>query len=135
MIRIEDVSHSIGPARILHDIRTGFPKGGLTALIGPNGAGKSTLVRLVGRLENLQSGRISVDGHDLAVTQTLELARVMAILGQDTAIASRLRVRELVAFGRWPHHNGRPRADDHARVETALENFALTPLADRFLDE
>lgn len=135
MIRIEDVSHSIGPARILHDIRTEFPQGRLTALIGPNGAGKSTLLRLVGRLESLQSGRIEVGGHDLADTQSPELARVMAILGQDTAIASRLRVRELVAFGRWPHHNGRPRADDHAKVQAALENFALMPLADRFLDE
>ena len=135
MIQIDGVSHRIGGAPILHDISTRLPQGKLTALIGPNGAGKSTLLRLVGRLEPLQAGRIVVAGHDVAATPTDRLARVMAILGQQTAIASRLRLSELVAFGRWPHHKGRPGPADRAKVAEALEAFALTPLAGRFLDE
>ncbi|WP_347917427.1 ATP-binding cassette domain-containing protein [Paracoccus marcusii] len=135
MIQIEGVSHAIGGTPILHDITTTLPKGRLTALIGPNGAGKSTLLRLVGRLEPLQQGRITVAGHDVAATPTDRLARVMAILGQQTAIASRLRLAELVAFGRWPHHKGRPGPQDHALVWLALKTFALADLADRFLDE
>ncbi|TJZ93322.1 ATP-binding cassette domain-containing protein [Paracoccus gahaiensis] len=135
MIQIDQVSHQIGGTPILHDISTTLPKGRLTALIGPNGAGKSTLLRLIGRLEPLQAGRITVAGHDVATTPTDRLARVMAILGQQTAIASRLRLSELVAFGRWPHHKGRPGPADRARVTQALEAFALAPLAHRFLDE
>ncbi|RMC35746.1 ABC transporter ATP-binding protein [Paracoccus alkanivorans] len=135
MITVEGVNHQIGSVRILHDIRTRLPEGRLTALIGPNGAGKSTLMRLIGRLEALQSGRITVAGHDLATTRTGELAKIMAILGQNTAIASRLRVAELVGFGRWPHHKGRPRPQDRDKVSQALEAFALTSLANRFLDE
>jgi iron complex transport system ATP-binding protein len=135
MIQIDQVSHAIGGTPILHDISTRLPKGRLTALIGPNGAGKSTLLRLIGRLEPLQAGRITVAGHDVARTPTDRLARVMAILGQQTAIASRLRLSELVAFGRWPHHKGRPGPADRARVAEALEAFALAPLAHRFLDE
>lgn len=135
MISIEGVNHQIGAVRILHDIRTKLPEGRLTALIGPNGAGKSTLMRLIGRLEALQSGQITVAGHDLATTPTGDLAKVMAILGQNTAIASRLRVSELVSFGRWPHHHGRPGTKDREKVAQALEAFALTPLANRFLDE
>jgi len=135
MIQISNLGHKIGGAQILHDITTSFPKGKLTALIGPNGAGKSTLLRLVGRLDPLQQGKITVAGHDVSRTPTEELARVMAILGQQTAIASRLRLSELVAFGRWPHHQGRPGADDRAKVAQALDAFALTPLANRFLDE
>ncbi|MFN3278785.1 MAG: ABC transporter ATP-binding protein [Paracoccus hibiscisoli] len=135
MIQIQGVSHAIGGTPILHDITTTLPKGRLTALIGPNGAGKSTLLRLVGRLEPLQQGRITVAGHDVATTPTDRLARVMAILGQQTAIASRLRLAELVAFGRWPHHKGRPGPQDQAQVWLALKAFALTDLADRFLDE
>ena len=135
MIQIEGVSHRIGTALILHDISATLPAGQLTALIGPNGAGKSTLLRLIGRLEPLQAGRIVVAGHDVARCPTECLARVMAILGQQTAIASRLRLAELVGFGRWPHHQGRPSAADHARVAEALEAFALTPMAGRFLDE
>lgn len=135
MITIEGVNHQIGAVRILHDIRTKLPEGRLTALIGPNGAGKSTLMRLIGRLEALQSGQITVAGHDLATTPTGDLAKVMAILGQNTAIASRLRVTELVGFGRWPHHHGRPGPEDRDKIAQALEAFALTPLANRFLDE
>ncbi|SDD33384.1 iron complex transport system ATP-binding protein [Paracoccus isoporae] len=135
MIELDGVCHDIGSTRILSDISAEIPRGHLTALIGPNGAGKSTLLRLIGRLESVQRGRIEIDGLDVAQTPSATLARRMAVLGQQTAISSRLRLSELVGFGRWPHHHGRPRDIDRAAVETALQVFGLSPLADRFLDE
>ncbi|MBB1492122.1 ATP-binding cassette domain-containing protein [Paracoccus sp. MC1854] len=135
MIRIDGLSHHIGAAPILQDIDLTLPRGKLIALIGPNGAGKSTLLRLVARLEPLQQGRIEIDGLDLATTPTERLALAMAVMGQQTHIASRLRVAELVGFGRWPHHHGRPRPADRAAIEAALEAFGLAPFKDRFLDE
>ncbi|HRO14380.1 MAG TPA: ATP-binding cassette domain-containing protein, partial [Paracoccus sp. (in: a-proteobacteria)] len=135
MIRIEGVTHRIGPAPILHDIDLTLPRGKLIALIGPNGAGKSTLLRLVARLEPLQAGRITVDGLDIATTAAEKLALTMAVMGQQTHIASRLRVAELVGFGRWPHHHGRPCRADREAVDRALAAFDLQPLAHRFLDE
>ncbi|MBD9526579.1 ABC transporter ATP-binding protein [Paracoccus sp. PAR01] len=135
MIRISGLSHRIGKSAILHDISADLPKGKLTALIGPNGAGKSTLLRLIGRLEPLQSGSVTLDGEDLSRTPTDQLALRMAVLGQQTAIASRLRLRELVGFGRWPHHKGRPRPRDLEVVNQALAAFSLDDLADRFIDE
>ena len=66
-------------------------------MIGSNGGGKSTLLSLIGRLMPLQSGRSLVNSTDIATTPTLDLARS-------------LRVRQLVGFGRWPHHQGRPTA-------------------------
>ena len=62
------------------------------------------------------------------------LARTLAILRQDPAIASRLRVRELVAFGRFPHNGGRITDEDRALTQAALERFDLTSFADRFID-
>ncbi|MDT1063171.1 ATP-binding cassette domain-containing protein [Paracoccus sp. CPCC 101403] len=135
MIRISGLGHRIGSARILDDISADLPRGALTALIGPNGAGKSTLLRLIGRLEPLQTGQIALDGRDIRQTPTEALALRMAVLGQQTAIASRLRLRELVAFGRWPHHRGRPRPEDARIVEDALAAFGLLDLGGRFLDE
>lgn len=135
MISIKAVNHRIGAAQILSDINLDLPAGKITALIGPNGAGKSTLLSLIARLSRLQSGQISVDGLDIAQTPTEDLAKVMAILPQQAAVASRLRVRDLVAFGRWPHHKGRVRPEDLAKVDEALERLSLTPLAARFLDE
>ncbi|GAB1361021.1 ATP-binding cassette domain-containing protein [Rhodobacter sp.] len=135
MISVEGVSHRIGAAQILSDIALTLPAGKITALIGPNGAGKSTLLSLIARLSAVQAGRITVEGLDVALAPTGDLAKAMAILPQHAGVASRLRVRELVAFGRWPHHRGRPTPQDHALVKVAMEQMALAGLADRFLDE
>lgn len=135
MISVKAVNHQIGAAQILSDINLELPAGKITALIGPNGAGKSTLLSLIARLIRLQSGQISVDGLDIAQTPTEDLAKVLAVLPQQASVASRLRVRDLVAFGRWPHHKGRARPEDLAAVDKASERLSLTNLANRFLDE
>lgn len=135
MIRITGLNHRIGGAAILNGVDAVIPKGGITALIGPNGAGKSTLLHLIARLLPLQSGRIQVDGIDLARADTADLARRVAILPQNTGIPARLTVADLVAFGRWPHHRGRPGADDRRVIEEAISTFGLAPLAGRYMDE
>ena len=134
MIEIDGVSLSHRGTAILHDIRMTLPKGGLTALIGPNGAGKSSLLSLIARLQPLQSGRIIVDGLPVDNTPGRELARVLAIMRQDTGFAGRLTVRELVGFGRFPHSRGRLTDEDRRHVAAALEQFDLSALADRDLE-
>lgn len=134
MIRIENVSLAYRDVPILHDIDLTLPKGGITALVGPNGAGKSSLFSLIARLQPLQTGTITVDGLRVDTAQSRELARRIAILRQDGAVASRLTVRELVGFGRYPHHQGRPGREDAALVDDALAQFDLLDLAGRFID-
>jgi iron complex transport system ATP-binding protein len=87
------------------------------------------------RLLPVQAGRVLVDGLDVSATPSRELARKLAILRQDPAIATRLTVRDLVGFGRYPHSLGRPGPEDERVVAAALERFELAPLAGRFLDE
>lgn len=134
MIQIENVSLSYRDAPILRDINLSLPKGGITALVGPNGAGKSSLFSLIARLQPLQAGRIVIDGLPVDTTPSRILAQRLAILRQDGAVASRLTVREMVGFGRFPHHQGRPDNNDLALVDAALAQFELQSLADRFID-
>jgi iron complex transport system ATP-binding protein len=134
MIQIDKVSHYEGRAQILHDVSLTVPSGAVTALIGPNGAGKSTLLSLMARLRLLGAGRITVDGLDVARTPTAALALRMAILRQDGISDARLRVRDLVGFGRFPHHRGRPGPADRAAVAAAIAQFDLNDLSDRFID-
>ncbi len=134
MIRIENVSLRHGQTQILHDISLTIPKGGITALVGPNGAGKSSLLSLIARLQPLQAGRISVDGFPVDTTPNRDLARILAILRQDSIVTSRLRVRELVGFGRFPHGRGRLTPDDYAIIDQSLQQFDLTDLSDRFIE-
>ncbi|RFZ87690.1 ATP-binding cassette domain-containing protein [Shinella sp. WSJ-2] len=134
MIRINNVSFKHRATPILHDVSLDIAKGGVVALIGPNGAGKSTLLSLVARLQALQTGTISVDGLPVDTTPGRDLAKVLAILRQDTTVASRLRVRELVGFGRFPHGRDRLTDEDHAIVDAAMAQFDLTDLSDRFIE-
>ncbi|MGE0283379.1 MAG: ABC transporter ATP-binding protein [Rhizobiaceae bacterium] len=134
MIEIADVTHKLGGVVVLDDISLTLPAGGVTALIGPNGAGKSTLLSLVARLQPLQRGQIRVAGLAVDSTPGRDLARVMAILRQDTGPATRLRVEELVSFGRFPHSQGRLTSEDRHIILATMERFDLTDLAGRFLD-
>ncbi|QHQ35148.1 iron ABC transporter ATP-binding protein [Algicella marina] len=133
MIEIEGVRYEIEGKPILADIDLTLPKGQVTALIGPNGAGKSTLLSLIARLLPLQTGRITVDGLEVGVCASDVLARKLSILPQSHEIGLRLTVRELVSFGRYPYHKGRPSTEDRAIVEAALATFDLTDLAQRRL--
>ncbi|UHS63371.1 ATP-binding cassette domain-containing protein [Agrobacterium vaccinii] len=134
MIRIEHVSLHYGAAQILKDISVTLPKGGITALIGPNGAGKSSLLGLMARLQPLQTGSISVDDLPIGSTPTRDLAKKLAILRQDNQVASRLTVKELVGFGRFPHNRGHQSQGDIDMIEEALRLFDLSDLSGRFLE-
>lgn len=134
MIEVKHVSHHIGGAEILRDVTLTLPRGGVIALAGPNGAGKSTLLSVMARLQPLQQGEIIIEGQPLAQCDDRELARVLSILPQQIHAASRLNVRDLIGFGRYPYHRGRPRAQDHKRVDEAIALFELEDLSDRQLD-
>ncbi len=135
MIEIRNVSHAIGGQTILNNVSLDIPQGGITALIGPNGAGKSTLLSFMARLQPLHSGRIAYNGKDIGSTPTAELARVLSILTQENSIISRISVRDLLMFGRYPYHQGRPTEHDQAIVENALAEFQLEAFAHRYLTE
>ncbi len=134
MIEISSLAYRVGEQPILHDVSLTLQAGGITALIGPNGAGKSTLLHCIAGLNTPSAGRIGINELDPFTAPAGERARAVALLQQSPTVASRLRVRELVAFGRWPHHKGRKTPEDDAKVEDALDVFALGTLADRSLE-
>jgi iron complex transport system ATP-binding protein len=134
VIEVRDVVKQYGSTRVLGPVSLRLRRGGITALVGPNGAGKSTLLSIVGRLAEPTSGSVSIDGHDVQTTPSAALAKIVAILRQENYFITRLTVRQLVAFGRFPHSRGRLTAHDHQVVDQALEFLDLTDLQGRFLD-
>ncbi|RQK40639.1 iron ABC transporter ATP-binding protein [Neisseria meningitidis] len=132
MITIRNVSYRIGTRPILDNVSLDIPEGGITALIGPNGAGKSTLLSFMARLQPLAHGNISYAGKD---APTAELACTLSILTQENSIMSRITVRDLLMFGRYPYHQGRPTAECRRIVNGAIEEFHLQDFADRYLTE
>ena len=135
MIQLTDVTKSYDETRVLGPVTGEIPRGGITALVGPNGAGKSTLLTIIGRLLEPTGGSVSVAGMDVQETKSAELATKLSILRQENHITARLRVRELVAFGRYPHSKGRLTENCRAAVADAMDFLNLGEFADRFLDQ
>ncbi|WP_144791450.1 ABC transporter ATP-binding protein [Kocuria palustris] len=122
------------------DVRIGpvdleIPTGGMTALVGPNGAGKSTLLTMIGRLLSLDEGVIRVAGMDVSTTRSKDLARILSILRQENHYVTRLTVRQLVGFGRFPYSGGRLDRHDEEIITRYLEFLHLIELQNRYLDE
>lgn len=135
MITVKNIHHKIGNTTILNNINLTIPNGGITALIGANGAGKSTLLSLIARLKDIQEGEIHLNNLNIAKTPSQKVAKQLAILTQDNVIHSRITVKDLLMFGRYPHHQGRITQQDHNIVEEALERFDLVNFSHRFLNE
>ncbi|MEX0153154.1 ABC transporter ATP-binding protein [Microbacterium sp. LMI1-1-1.1] len=135
MIRLTDVSMTYGDLTVLGPVDLDIPAGGITALVGPNGAGKSTMLTVIGRLATPSTGRAEIAGHDVATTPGRTLAKIVSILRQENHFVTRLTVRELVGFGRFPHSQGRLTAQDHEKIDEAIAFLDLTDLAGRYLDQ
>lgn len=134
MIRLDGVTVQKAGKVILDDITLGFGQGGITALIGPNGAGKSTLLHVIAGLLAPTRGTVLVEGLDVTRARPLAKAHQVALLSQSEKVTSRLTVNDLVGFGRWPHHQGRPRDLDRQKITEAIAAFDLVDLADRQID-
>lgn len=135
MIEIKNVSKQYGATTVVDDVTTVIPAGGLTSIIGPNGAGKSTLLSMVSRLIPMEEGNVTVDGLNVSKTPSKTLAKKLAILRQDNHVSLRLRVRDLVGFGRFPHNGGQATREDRAIIAQAMQEMDITPLAFKYLDE
>lgn len=92
MVEIEDLvkHYGEGPARItaLAGVSFEAERATITAIVGPSGSGKSTLARCINSLVRPTSGRISIDGADLA-THTVENRRRIGTIFQGSSLQRR----------------------------------------------
>jgi ATP-binding cassette subfamily B multidrug efflux pump len=99
-VRFEGVDFGYGGARkVIDDFSVTVRPGEKIGLIGRSGAGKSTLVNLLLRFYDLDSGRILIDGQDIAQVTQDSLRRHIGMVTQDTSLLHR-SVRDNIAYGR-----------------------------------
>ncbi len=134
-MKIQALDKSFGAKNVVRDVSFEIPKGKVTSLIGPNGAGKSTVLNMITRLIARDEGKILVDEKDIADYKSRDLAKRMAILTQTNHITMKLTVRELVAFGRFPHSGSRLGQNDWMKVDEAIAYMEMEEFRDRFIDE
>ncbi|MFQ6342671.1 ABC transporter ATP-binding protein [Campylobacter sp. VTCC 70190] len=134
MIKLQNISKFYDNKAIISGLNIHFAKGKITSIIGANGAGKSTLLALASRLIKPSSGEIFIDKLNIKSYKERDLAQKISILKQQNHINLRLKVEELVAFGRFPHSQGRLDTKDKSKINEALEYMGLSALKNEFLD-
>ena len=86
-VRFEDLHFGYEPTReILKGLNFDIPAGTNCAIVGPSGAGKSTIARLLYRFYDPTSGRILIDGQDIAKATQKSLRASIGIVPQDTVL-------------------------------------------------
>ena len=135
MITLEQVAKSYSSETSIGPVDLSIPAGGITALVGPNGAGKSTLLTMMGRLLDIETGAIIVGSFDIATTKSKDLAKVLSILRQENHYVTKLTVRQLVGFGRFPYSKGRLTQQDEDIISRYIDFLNLTQLEHRYLEE
>ncbi len=133
---LEGVGFEVPGSSILKAVTITFPDRGVSGLVGRSGSGKSTLLKILARQQAATHGNISFGGRPLQSWGEREFARKVAYLPQYTPLAAGLKVRELVALGRYPWHGalGRFGPADRDKVEEALALTSTDSFADRFVD-
>src|SRR4249919_1208354 len=98
-IRFDHVTfrYRVDGQEVLHDVTFEVPVGQMVGIVGPSGSGKSTFAKLVQRLYVPESGRVLVDGMDLAMADPAWLRRQIGVVLQENVLFNR-SVRENIAL-------------------------------------
>ena len=114
-----------------------IPDGAFTAIVGPNACGKSTLLRAFVRLLRPAEGQVELDGREVGAYPSKELARQVGFLPQDPLAPDDVKVRQLVARGRFPHQSllSLWSESDERAVTEAMAAAGVTELAGRPVQE
>src|SRR5580658_7944414 len=116
LLRIEDLSKRFGGSAAVDKFSLDIYQGEFFALLGPSGCGKTTLLRLIAGFERPDSGRILLDGVDLAAVPPYR--RPVNMMFQNYALFPHLDVEANVAFGL--KQEGLPKAEIATRVADML---------------
>jgi iron complex transport system ATP-binding protein len=125
-IDIADLTIRRGGRAIVAGVTLALPSPGLIGIIGPNGAGKSTLARAMAGQPGARTGRVLIDGADVATIAPGRLAETIGYLPQSFQPHWDITARMLIAMGARRAAGSPPGA-----VETAIEAAGLAGKADR----
>jgi len=111
-IRLEAISKTYGhckgePVEAVHDLDLSVPAGQVCGLVGPNGAGKTAVLRIVAGLTPPTTGRITLNGHDLAHEPGAALQQIGAVIEGSSSLQESLSIEENLTHCRRKGSSGR----------------------------
>lgn len=135
-IQVKDLTVAYEDKVIIENMNLSIPKGEISIIIGANGCGKSTLLKTIARILKPKKGNIFIHGKNVKESKPKALAREMAVLPQSPVCPDGLTVKELIAYGRFPHQKTMAGLSihDNEMIEWAIKETGLTEFADRPVD-
>jgi iron complex transport system ATP-binding protein len=136
-LAVDAVAVALGGRPVLRDVSFEVRPGEVVGLLGSNGAGKTTLLRIATRALVPDTGAVRWGGRPVSDIPRRELARIVAVVPQETHVPFPFRAGELVLMGRAPHQPalGLESHDDVRRAQAAMERMGIAELADRSVFE
>jgi rhamnose transport system ATP-binding protein len=108
LVELRAITKRFGPVQVLTEVDLDLHAGRVHSLAGENGAGKSTLVKILGGIHQPDSGRMLIDGAEVAIRGAADAQRHgMAVIHQHPTVFPDLSVAENVFIGRQPVGRGR----------------------------
>jgi len=133
MISIRDLSYVYpsGDEPALADISADFPRERVFAVLGESGSGKTTLINCIARFLTPTTGRITIDGRDIADMPETEFRRALGVVFQKLYLFPHLTVQENMALAPVKAFR-QPRREVRVAAAEMLGRLGVADLADRY---
>ena len=116
---------------IIQDINLKIDEPGLYCILGPNGVGKSTLVKCVNKILVPTSGRVTIDGMDIAEMTHAEISKYIGYVPVASNEAFAMSVLDTIMVGRYNHRRWGSESVDLEMVYRAMKLLRIRNLANR----
>ncbi len=131
-IQARDIAFSYSDRPLFEALSVEIGDGEFVGLVGPNGSGKTTFLNLLSRVLKPSSGGIFIDGSDVESFSARALARMVAVVPQESTFIFPFTVSEVVLMGRAPHlRTILEREEDFEIAAEAMEMTGVDHLASR----
>jgi ABC-2 type transport system ATP-binding protein len=127
VIEVEGLTKDYGTVVAVRDVSFSVGRGEVVGFLGPNGAGKSTTLRILAGFLGATSGKVRVNGHDIAEESLLARAS-LGYMPEAAPLYMELRVREYLEFR--ARLKRVPRAKQSRSVDRAIERANLNDVSE-----
>jgi iron complex transport system ATP-binding protein len=103
LLTVDGIECRYGSVKVLEDVSLSVKGGDFVGILGPNGSGKTTLLKSISRILKPHKGTILLNKADIYSLKSIDVAKQLAVVPQDTSIGFNFPVLDIVLMGRNPH--------------------------------
>jgi len=103
LLNVDGVECRYGSVKVLEEVNLSVTGGDFVGILGPNGSGKTTLLKSISRVLKPYKGTILLNEADIYSLKSIDVAKQMAVVPQETSIGFNFSALDIVLMGRNPH--------------------------------